>query len=1405
MKINTVIRSFWNKISMPLCLAVALWIVGAASLFAETQSGEYAGKLSHFRLVGAPMLWLGTAPPGETESRELWEALGVGGDKTFGDAVGGLEAFIKAHPNSLWVPSLRTKLAEYYQRKGYSTLALNHWQAAWEATKQMTDSKGRQVADCALVNYLQSLSKLGQAGIMRELFDETKGRKLLPLFQRKYDQSHRAYEITQESPQLANRCGTFALTAVAEVLSPTNEFSQLIRIPAPKTGFSLARLEEMARSNHLDMMAAKRPASQDELVVPSVVHEKQDHYVAIVARKGDLYKVEDPAFRMGRWLTAEAINAEASGQFLLPVAKMSPGWRNLSQTESAQIFGKCFPFTFPPPPCPPDSCCGGPGGAGSGGGGGGGFGGGPPIGRHSSAGGVLGCSGSCGMPAWTVREPWCDLCLKDEPLFYQPATGPRISFELFYSEQYGNATDPNWYGDLLNDYYNCFSMGNNWNCSWSSYILPNGRVANPGYDTVTLYAPGGELRNYTNFDGTVPDPDTNTRLLAETNANGDTVGFKVLYPSGAEDIYEYIWPDPQQELSPLYLLTQQMDSRGRTTTFVYTVNSYNFLLLQYVVDADGRTNTLGYTTLSQQQSVISQITDPFGHTVTLMYDDSGSVPLLTNVVDVAGISSSFIYSAGYATLADLITPYGTNSFYQQLFELEGSGAFVVVTEPNGSHQMFLYTYKDAFANFSGYVDAVPKTYVDPDNVPTNRPADNAQGTNTLDNPDWNNSQEDDHMLDCNSFYWGRQQFDNLSAQFLASHWNYSQLLKNDYEAGRLRHWNYTADQQGQSHSLSMEREPSPDGRTTPGKMTWYDYPGKTRFYLEGTSQFPSLEIKVLPDGSEWYKLYQADQFGNNTNIISTYSVNGTVLTRTNSYVYSTNGVDLLRQIGPDGVVQAAYAYDNSHQVLFLTNALGEVTSFTYNAYEQPTSITRPNGLVTTNIYGSDGYLARQIVIGISTNSYTYTNGLVYTHTDERGLTVTNTWDALERLTRVAYPDGTSISYTYSNLDLVWIVDRMGHTNSYGYNAIRQKISETDALGHTTGYAYCDCGALYAVTNALGQVTYFIHDNQGNLTQTRYPDGYSVNNTYNSIKQLTRLADTSGAIVNYAYNNQGLMTTMSNTVGLVAARAYDINDRVANRVDANNVSISMTYDALWRILTRSYPDNGVEKFGYTLNVPGPTSYTNQIGNVVLYGYDPANRKTNEVYVGVTTNKFAYNGAGDLLALTDSKSQTTTWSYDQYGRVTNKVDAASNLILAYQYDPDNRLTSRWSAAKGTTVYRYDAAGNLTNVDYSGGTSYTSPIYLSYDAVNHLTNMVDAVGTTGYGYDAAGQLLNEAGPWANDTVNYTYQNRLRTGLSLQEANGAVWNQTYGYDSARRLTGVTSPAGAFSYVLGGATPRVP
>ena len=76
--------------------------------------------------------------------------------------------------------------------------------------------------------------------------------------------------------------------------------------------------------------------------------------------------------------------------------------------------------------------------------------------------------------------------------------------------------------------------------------------------------------------------------------------------------------------------------------------------------------------------------------------------------------------------------------------------------------------------------------------------------------------------------------------------------------------------------------------------------------------------------------------------------------------------------------------------------------------------------------------------------------------------------------------------------------------------------------------------------------------------------------------------------------------------------------------------------------------------------------NQIGNVVLYDYDSAGRRTNEVYMGVSTNSFAFDSAGSLRVLTDGKSQTTSWGFDVFEVNTYTPTKAAmvppNLTLA-----------------------------------------------------------------------------------------------------------------------------------------------
>ncbi len=114
-----------------------------------------------------------------------------------------------------------------------------------------------------------------------------------------------------------------------------------------------------------------------------------------------------------------------------------------------------------------------------------------------------------------------------------------------------------------------------------------------------------------------------------------------------------------------------------------------------------------------------------------------------------------------------------------------------------------------------------------------------------------------------------------------------------------------------------------------------------------------------------------------------------------------------------------------------------------------------------------------------------------------------------------------------------------------------------------------------------------------------------------------------------------------------------------------------------------------------------------------------------------------------------------------------------------------------AKTNTVYAYDNVGNLTNVTYQSG----QLLKFFYDNINELTSMSGPIGTTTFTYTPGQQLASETGTRASDTVTYSYTDRLRMGLNLQQPNASVWVQNYNYDLAYRMSVVTSPAGAFTY----------
>jgi RHS repeat-associated protein len=970
---------------------------------------------------------------------------------------------------------------------------------------------------------------------------------------------------------------------------------------------------------------------------------------------------------------------------------------------------------------------------------------GPPGDENDAGEQPPGTCSNAGMPQWSVSQPYVSLWLHDEPLGYQPALGPRISLALSYKQrEYTTGFSQNF-----------FSMGRKWNFPWFSFI---------GLDSSAnkvVHFGGGLTRT---FYGT-NDYLTNARLSGDT-----TNGFIVYYPDGRQNAYTQVVTNSSGKFLWAFL-TEMRDVQSNKTSLYYAPYSPSVaptVRLNCVVDGDGKTNTIYYTSTAFSGNLISQVVDPFNRTNSFAYDNVGQ---LTNLTDVAGISTSFGYD-GHGFVTSMTTPYGTNSFSITDPSATPNGRAVLVTEADGGQQ--LYLYKDS-------ATGVPSTY---SQVPTTSPFSSTFDTLDLDLR--------------NTFHWGRLQYAALSTTSIPS------FSSADFRKARMKHW-LKSDLVLIDPTLSMERDPSPDSAgSSEGQKVWYDYAGKTNNEYAGTQALPLFTALVLPDGTSRYLRTERNNFGFVTKTVETYGTGSS--TRTSTFTYAANGQDLVLATNALNVQVVSNSYNSFHNLLSSVNALGETTLLTYNAYQQLTSIKLPSGLITTNLYLASGpnsnhldrtidYIAGGSSIYYRSNIYTWSNDLVATFTDARGLITTNTWDNLQRPLTISDSRGTN-RYTYSILDLASVTDPLGFRSSYLYDKVRRLVAATNANNAITRLGYCTCGSLSAVTNAFGtpfqQVSTYSYDNQGKRISSIGPDGYYLSYGFDLPGRMTNVSDGVISVTNF-FNNQGLITLSSNAFGRAASIIYDPLDRVTNNVSANLVTITNSFDTLDRLVLRGYPDGGVERFGYTLNVAGFTSYTNQITNGVLtLVYDPLGRKTNEQYLGVTTNSFSYGPAGDLLTLKDGKGQVTAWNYDQYGRNTNKLDAASSVILRLGYDPDNRPTNRWTLEKGTTSFAFDAVGNLTNTSYP----VSHGIVKQYDVLNRLTNMVDAIGTTTYNYTSAGQLQTEDGPWVDDAISYGYNNRLRTSLNLSAPNASAWTESYGYDSAGRLTSVSSPAGSFSYV---------
>jgi YD repeat-containing protein len=191
------------------------------------------------------------------------------------------------------------------------------------------------------------------------------------------------------------------------------------------------------------------------------------------------------------------------------------------------------------------------------------------------------------------------------------------------------------------------------------------------------------------------------------------------------------------------------------------------------------------------------------------------------------------------------------------------------------------------------------------------------------------------------------------------------------------------------------------------------------------------------------------------------------------------------------------------------------------------------------------------------------------------------------------------------------------------------------------------------------------------------------------------------------------------------------------------------------------------------------------------------------------RFQWCHCGDIKSLIDPMGRTTEWQTDVQGRLVAKVYGDGSRV-SYSYEgASGRLRQVADEKAQFKQFTYNRDNTLRSVSYLNATVPTPSVVYTYDA-DYLrrASMTDGIGTTLYSYVpitetpafGAGQPASVDGPYANDTITYTYDALGRIAATSIDGVGEAMT----YDQLGRVVSETNALGSFSYIHDGSSARV-
>lgn len=355
---------------------------------------------------------------------------------------------------------------------------------------------------------------------------------------------------------------------------------------------------------------------------------------------------------------------------------------------------------------------------------------------------------------------------------------------------------------------------------------------------------------------------------------------------------------------------------------------------------------------------------------------------------------------------------------------------------------------------------------------------------------------------------------------------------------------------------------------------------------------------------------------------------------------------------------------------------------------------------------------------------------------------------------ITTPGGRVIHFAYQNGRMVRLWDEFGREVRYEYQENRLFRAIYPDGGMQT-YSYDKNGYLVSMNGENG-VPFIVnqYDTQGRVIRQRYPDGNEAQIQYDLEKRKTTIMfSETGRTEQYFYNPQSLIIHAIYGEEREEQYSYDKWGNKIEEIDRNGNKKVWNYDA----------------YGYILEERSPG------GLKTIYTYDDNHLLIQEEDNCKGRRTYQYDKAGNCIEerieIEEGKWQSTSYTYDLYGRILTIQDARGNCS-SYEYKENtHHAPSIWKTEEQEEfLYTYDEIGRRTSITSSYGT-----VRLDYTATGYVNRITDALGHT------TRKIVDQCGNVLKVVLPNSYQAELDSGEGYR----------YRYDYMDRLIQVTDPYG--------------